>query len=316
MSGLMRWLDLLILLMAVSGVMLYLYARSSRRATLAARLAAEINRSGRQGDDAGRRLSGARNWRGGLVRLLKRTGGAIPLFSAAQRTEISQQLVAAGYRSPQALLIIAGLSLISGIGLVAAAVLFGWPYLQDEMPFKIGSVLVALYLGTLLPRLVLDRLVVRRQRAIERSLPDALDLLVICTNAGLALNAALQRVSDEMEMVAPDLCDELRLTSSELQISSDVAEALERLVERTRLPAMRSLVSTLIQSRQYGTAITQALRVLARSERTARMMRLEEAAAKLSVKIVVPLILFILPTVLIVAGGPAIISLMDFFGSQ
>lgn len=310
------WLDLLILVLILAGVGLYLYARSSRRAVLAARLKTEVQRKGRQNVDANRNWLSERNWRGALAQLLRRIGGAIPLFSAAQRIEVAQKLVAAGFRSPQALLNMAALSLFSAVAMLVLTVWFGWPYLGDKLAYKLVAVLMALYVGTLLPRLVLDRLVARRQRAIERSLPDALDLLVICTNSGLGLNSALHRVAEELELVAPELSDELSLTSSELQLSADVPTVLEGLAERTRLPAMRSLVGTLVQSRQYGTAITQALRVLARTERTARMMRLEEAAAKLSVKITMPMMLFILPTVLIVAAGPAILSLMDVFSGQ
>lgn len=311
-----RWLDVLALLMALTGVFLYLYARSSRRALLVSRLNAELQRQGRQNTRNSRSWLAQRDWRSAIVHALRRLGSAVPLFSAAQRTEIGQKLTAAGYRSTHALLIVAALSLLCGLALVALVVLFAWPHFDNQPLIRLAGVLVALYMGALLPRLVLDRMVVRRQRAIARSLPDALDMLVICTNAGLALNGALQRVSEELEAVAPELSDELRLTSSQLQISADTARVLEGLAERTQLPAMRSLVSTLVQSRQYGTAITQALRVLARSERTARMMRLEEAAAKLSVKITLPMILFILPTVLIVAAGPAVLGLMEFFQNQ
>ena len=173
-----------------------------------------------------------------------------------------------------------------------------------------------MYIGLLLPRIILDKLVKRRQQAIERSLPDALDLLVICTNAGLGLNSALQRVAEELNGVAPELADELRLTSTELQLSNDTSAVLERMGERIQLASINSLVSTLIQARQYGTAITQALRILAKSERTARLMRLEEAAAKLAVKITLPMMLFILPTVLIVGAGPAVLNLMEFFRAQ
>jgi len=316
MGGYLNWLDAVIFLMVVAGVGLYFYARGSRRAVLVDRLNTEDQSTGRQNVDSTRGWMAQRNLRGGVVQLLRRLGSAIPLFSATQRTEVGQKLVAAGFRSPQALLIMAGASLLSALAALVAVVLFGWPRLDNELTYKLGAALLALYVCSLLPRLVLDRFVVRRQRAIERSLPDALDLLVICSNAGLGLNSAIQRVSEELEQVAPALSDELRLTSSELQLSADASTVLEGLAERTRLPAMRSLVSTLVQSRQYGTAITQALRVLARTERTARMMRLEEAAAKLSVKITMPMMLFILPTVLIVAAGPAILSLMDLFGSK
>lgn len=316
MEGLTRWLDVMIFAVALAGAFLYLYARSSRRAMHSERLRMEIQRKGRQDAQQDRNWLVERNWRGALIHLLRRLGSAIPLFSAAQRTEVGQKLVAAGFRSPQALLVVAALSLLSGLACVALVVLFGWPHFGEQLALKLGAVLMALYVGMLVPRLVLDRMVVHRQREIERSLPDALDMLVICTNAGLALNSAIKRVADELETVAPALSDEFQLTSSELQISADTAGVLEGLAERTQLPAMRSLVSTLVQSRQYGTAITHALRVLARTERTARMMRLEEAAAKLAVKITLPMMLFILPTVLIVAAGPAVLGLMDFFAGQ
>jgi len=308
-------LDIVIVFLVLAGVGLYLYARGSRRAMLTAKLKNEVQRTGRQDAPENGKWLKDRQWRGGLARILRRVGAAVPLYSSAQRTEVAQKLVAAGFRNPQSLMVVAALSLLSAIALVTLTVSFGWPHMADKLAYKMVSALIALYVGTLVPRLILDRLVVRRQKAIARSLPDALDLLVICTNSGLGLNSAIQRVAEELVHVAPELADELSLTSSELQLSSDVPAVLEGLAERTRLPAMRSLVGTLVQSRQYGTAITQALRVLARTERTARMMRLEEAAAKLSVKITMPMMLFILPTVLIVAAGPAILGLLEVFSS-
>ncbi|PWC17692.1 type II secretion system F family protein [Brenneria corticis] len=311
----MDLLHLIYLLCAVSGVSLYLYARIGRRARLGERLRAEVLRKRNQQQDP------ARPWRRyalpqRLVRLLQHIGRFAPLFSAAQRTEIAQKLVSAGFRSSQALIVVAALSLLSMISLSALVAIFVWPYLEGNRLYGMGLCLLALYLGTLFPRLLLDRLVARRQRAIQQSLPDALDLLVICTNAGLGLNSAVQRVAEEIEAVCPALADELRLTSGELQISNDSETVLKRLAQRTGLDSVSTLVNTLLQSRQYGTAITQALRILARSERTARMMRLEESAAKLAVKITLPMMLFILPTVLIVAAGPAVLGLMSFFASQ
>lgn len=313
MTGLL--FDVLVLIIALAGVFLYLYARSSRKALLAEALRSEIQRQGRQGERSRRRLSSG-NLRESVIEITRRLGGALPLFSQAQRLEISQKLVMAGWRSPQAQLTVAALAALTAGAMIAATIMLLWPHLDDKLSFKLGSCLLAVYLGLLLPRIVLDRLVARRQRAIERSLPDALDLLVICTNAGLGLNAALQRVAEELAMVAPELADELRLTSQEMQVSSDTVTVLERMADRIKIEPVDSLVSTLIQSRQYGTAITQALRVLARSERTARLMRLEEQAAKLAVKITIPMMIFILPTVLIVGAGPAVLSLMDFFGGQ
>ncbi len=307
--------DVLVLIIALAGVFLYLYARASNRARLVEALKTEIKREGRQGERSRRRLS-VRNLRQSTIELMRRIGAALPLFSQAQRLEIGRKLIMAGWRSPQALLTVAALAGLTAAVMVTVTILFIWPLLQDNLGLKLGACLLAVYLGLLLPRIVLDRLVLRRQRAIERSLPDALDLLVICTNAGLGLNSALHRVAEELAMVAPEIADELRLTSHELQVSSDTVTVLERLADRVKLESVDSLVSTLVQSRQYGTAITQALRVLARSERTARLMRLEEQAAKLAVKITIPMMIFILPTVLIVGAGPAVLSLMDFFSGQ
>lgn len=313
-SGLWLLFDLLILVIALGGVGLYLYARASKRAVLAARLRNELKRRGRQDEkkDTGR----AQTMGGAAIQLLHSMGGIAPLFSQAQRLEVGQKLVMAGWRSPQALLVMAGLCGLTGTLLVGLTVTLIWPILDERTLYRVGSGFFAFYVGMLLPRMVLDRIVAHRHKAIERSLPDALDLLVICTNAGLALNAALQRVAEEMASVAPALAEELQLTSSEMQLSSDPSVALERFAERTQLASVRSLVSTLIQSRQYGTAITQALRVLARTERNARLMRLEEAAAKLAVKITMPMMFFILPTVLIVAAGPAVLNMIEFFSNQ
>ncbi|MEE3651087.1 MULTISPECIES: type II secretion system F family protein [unclassified Brenneria] len=307
--------NLIYLLCAVAGVALYLYARIGRRARLAERLRAEVLRKRNQ------QQGPVQSWRyhalpQRMMRMLQHIGRFAPLFSAAQRTEIAGKLVSAGFRGPQALIVVAALSLLSMLSLAALVAIFVWPYLEGNRLYGMALGLMALYLGTLFPRLLLDRLVARRQRLIQQSLPDALDLLVICTNAGLGLNSAIQRVAEEIEIVCPALADELRLTSGEMQLSSDTETVLKRLAARTGLDSINSLVNTLLQSRQYGTAITQALRILARSERTARMMRLEEAAAKLAVKITLPMMLFILPTVLIVAAGPSVLGLMAFFAEQ
>ncbi|RLM22680.1 hypothetical protein BIY29_11865 [Brenneria alni] len=311
----MDLLNLIYLLCALTGAILYLYARIGRRARLAERLRSEVLRKrNQQQGQALSRQSHTLPQR--IIRVLQRIGRYAPLFSAAQRTEIAERLLSAGFRNPQALIVMAGLSLLSMISLTVLVVIFVWPYLEGNRIYGLALCLLAIYLGTLFPRLMLDRLVARRQRKIQQSLPDALDLLVICTNAGLGLNSAIQRVAEEIEIVCPALADELRLTSGELQISNDTETVLKRLAQRTGLDSISTLVNTLLQSRQYGTAITQALRILARSERTARIMRLEEAAAKLAVKITLPMMLFIMPTVLIVAAGPAVLGLMIFFASQ
>ncbi|MFE8115289.1 type II secretion system F family protein [Brenneria goodwinii] len=308
-------LHLISLLFAALGVGLYLYARTSRRARLTERMHSEVIRKSTQQSaltQAGQRQRLAQR----LMSALNSIGRSVPLFNAAQRTEIAGKLVSAGFRNPQALMVMIALALLSIALLLTLVAVFVWPLLEGQRIYGVLLCLAAVYLGLLLPRVLLDRMVVRRQRMIQQGLPDALDLLVICTNAGLGLNSAIHRVAVEIEIVCPALADELRLTSGELQISSDIETVLKRLAQRTGLESIHTLVNTLLQSRQYGTAITQALRILARSERTARMMRLEESAAKLAVKITLPMMLFILPTVLIVAAGPAVLGLITFFGQQ
>lgn len=305
------WLDVLIAVALVVGVGLYLYARASQRALIYARVNAEVNRSNAM-EQPKARLTVTHTSLG----VLQQLGQLLPLLSAAQRAEASLKLVRAGLRSKTAIFVLAGFTSLTCLLFVSVIWAFGRPLLmaQSSLLFWL-CLLLGCYLGLLLPRLVLDRLAARRQEAIRLALPDALDLLVICTNAGLGLNAAIERVAYELAYVAPALSDELSLTATELRLSSDTESVLNRLAARVGVESMRSLVTTFLQARQYGTPITQALRVLARSERTARMMRLEEQAARLSVKMTLPMLLFILPTVLIIGAGPALINLGEFFST-
>lgn len=305
-----QWLNLLGMILGVSGALLYLYARSNQRALMVARLHAEVERKGSLPANSVRKSQVQGGWRGRVTAMLYHVGSTVPIFSPAQQKEVHQKLVRSGIRNVKAPLIVSASAILCGCGLAAAATLFAWPYLEHQpMVLKPVVSIMALYLGTLLPRLVLDRIAASRRTAIQDSLPDALDLLVICTNAGLSMGMALQRVASEMSDTAPELSDELTLTASEMQVSGDVAQVLENLADRTDLPAIRSMVSTLTNALQFGTSVAQALRVLAKSERTARMMRLEEQAAKLAVKITFPMMVFILPTIMIIAVGPAVLNL-------
>jgi tight adherence protein C len=305
-----QWLNLVGMILGVAGALLYLYARSNQRAMLAARLQAEIARKESLPGSSARKLQVPRGWRGRVTAMLYHVGSAVPIFSPKQQKEVHLKLVRSGIRNVKAPLIVSASAILCGGGLAIAATLFVWPYMENQ-PTVLKPVvsIMALYFGTLLPRLVLDRIATSRRTAIQDSLPDALDLLVICTNAGLSMGMALQRVASEMSDTAPELSDELTLTASEMQVSGDVAQVLQNLADRTDLSAIRSMVSTLINAMQFGTSVSQALRVLAKSERTARMMRLEEQAAKLAVKITFPMMVFILPTIMIIAVGPAVLNL-------
>ncbi len=163
-------------------------------------------------------------------------------------------------------------------------------------------------LGFFIPRFFLKRMIKDRQQRIRIALPDALDLTVICVEAGLALDQALMRVGVDLHHAHPDLSDEFHLVNLEMRAGKPRAEALRNLVDRTGVDDIRSLVGTLIQTDRFGTSVAQALRVHSDSLRTARRQRAEEQAAKTTIKMVPPLVIFILVPFLFVTVGPALIQ--------
>ena len=169
-------------------------------------------------------------------------------------------------------------------------------------------------LGFFLPRFILKRMIRDRQRRIRIGLPDALDLTVICVEAGLALDQALTRVGQDLHHAHPDLSDEFHLVNLEMRAGKPRAEALRNLVDRTGVDDIRSLVGTLIQTDRFGTSVAQALRVHSDSLRTERRQRAEEQAAKTTIKMVPPLVIFVLPSIIFVTIGPAIIELFRQLG--
>jgi tight adherence protein C len=169
-------------------------------------------------------------------------------------------------------------------------------------------------LGFFLPRFILKRMIRDRQQRIRIGLPDALDLTVICVEAGLALDQALMRVGQDLHHAHPDLSDEFHLVNLEMRAGKPRAEALRNLVERTGVDDIRSLVGTLIQTDRFGTSVAQALRVHSDSLRTERRQRAEEQAAKTTIKMVPPLVVFVLPSIMFVTIGPAVIDLIRQLG--
>ena len=163
------------------------------------------------------------------------------------------------------------------------------------------------------PDLWLKNKVDKRSKAVQKGLPDALDLLVICAEAGLTVDAAFSRVSKELGKAYPELGDEFGLTAIELGFLNERRQAFEHLAKRVDLEAVRGVVTTMIQTEKYGTPLASALRVLSAEFRNERMMRAEEKAARLPAIMTVPLILFILPTLFIVILGPAACSISDSF---
>jgi tight adherence protein C len=227
--------------------------------------------------------------------------------------KVARQLAQAGWRSRDALVIYlfakAGLTIMLGLGAVVALYVLKLVEVPEMQRLAVcaGAALV----GSMAPEWVVGRRTRSRQAAIRRALPDALDLLVICAEAGLSLDAAFERVSREMGESCPELAAEVGLTAVELGFLPDRAKALHGLVDRVPLPGVRALMTTLAQTERYGTPLAQSMRVLAAEMRNERMMRAEEKAARLPAVLTLPLMLFIMPPLFIVLVGPAVLSVVD-----
>jgi tight adherence protein C len=202
------------------------------------------------------------------------------------------------------------LPVVLGIGAILAVYVFD--AFPDWGAFKrYGLVAGTLVLSYKSPDLWLSNKVKKRSDAVRKGLPDALDLLVICAEAGLTVDAAFNRVAKELGKAYPELGDEFGLTAIELGFLAERRQAFENLASRVDLEAIRGVVTTMIQTEKYGTPLASALRVLSAEFRNERMMRAEEKAARLPAIMTVPLILFILPTLFIVILGPAACSISD-----
>jgi tight adherence protein C len=212
-------------------------------------------------------------------------------------------LIQAGYRDPQHVSIFFGTRVLFAlIGLVAVVAFTGF----DSLLLLVGIPA----LGFFIPRFFLKRMMRQRQMRIRLGLPDALDLTVICVEAGLALDQALMRVGEDLRYAHPELSAEFHLFNLETRAGKPRVEALRNLAARTGVDDVRALVGTLVQTDRFGTSVAQALRVHSDSLRTERRQRAEEQAAKTTVKMIIPLVLFVLPSLIFVTVGPAIIQLM------
>jgi tight adherence protein C len=227
-----------------------------------------------------------------------------------------QKLAQAGIRSKDwAIAVIFGrLVLPIIIGGAAALFVYGLNFFPEWGEFKkFGAFAGALLLSYKAPDLYVNNLVTKRSAAIRKGVPDALDLLVICAEAGLTVDAAFARVARELGQAYPELGEEFQLTSIELGFLNERRMAFENLAERVKLDALKGVVTTMIQTEKYGTPLASALRVLSAEFRHERMMRAEEKAARLPAIMTVPLILFILPTLFVVILGPAACSISQAF---
>jgi len=256
---------------------------------------------------AARPLNATPKYNRAVVQSLKRLGNALPR-SASELGKLQSRLVAAGFRSHEAVAVFFGIRI--GVAILAFLA-FSTPILMRP---NLLAALGACALGYLLPAMILGRLAKKRQHRIRLSLADALDLLVVCVEAGLGLDQAILRVGEELAFAHPDLSDELRLVNLELRAGKGRGEALKNLGDRTGVDDIISLVAMLVQTDKFGTSVAQSLRVHSDTLRTKRRQRAEEAAAKTGVKMVFPLVFCIFPAIWVVTIGPAAIKFVTILG--
>lgn len=249
-------------------------------------------------------LRGAGTSIGSMVKQFERV---VPK-SQAEASVAQQRLIRAGYRKDSSLSFFYGTKL--AVPLVLCILVF-FSGIGSGNP--IFMYIAAAGLGYLIPDFWLGRKIKARQSAVRLGLPDVLDMLVICVEAGLGLDQATARAAQELAAAHPALCDEMNIVVLEQSAGRARSDAWKHLAERTDVPSVRSLVSTLIQAEQYGTSVAKTLRTHSETLRTQRIQQVEELAAKTTIKLIFPLVLFIFPCLFLVTLGPAAIVMADAF---
>lgn len=290
-----------IFLLVMSAGLLVFY-----RETITARITAAINPTVKQQKTLKTTILDTRDVLEGVVERFEKV---IPK-SAEEVSVIQQRLIRAGFREDSALKVFYGAKVITPLFLCLIALVTGF---AKQNPFFIY--IACLGFGFLAPDFWLGRQISNRQTKIRRGLPDVLDMLVICVEAGLSLDQATARTAQELHFAQPVMSDELGVVALEQRAGSGRSEAWKHLADRTGLDVIRNLVSMLVQSEQFGTSVAKTLRVHSDTLRTKRVQEIEEKAAKLSVKLLFPLVLFIFPSLFVVVLGPAVILMADSFKS-
>ncbi len=247
---------------------------------------------------------------------MKDTLSALKVLQQSQLEVIQQKLAQAGIRKKELgiVVIFARMVLPIVLGGIVGFVVYGINFFPEWGGMKrLMAFAAAVGLGYKGPEIYLANLISKRTDAIRKGLPDALDLLVICAEAGLTVDASFNRVARELGRAYPELGDEFALTAIELSFLSERRQAFENLAWRVNLEAVKGVTTTMVQTERYGTPLASALRVLSAEFRNERMMRAEEKAARLPAIMTVPLILFILPVLFVVILGPAACSIADAF---
>lgn len=246
-----------------------------------------------------------------FVKSVESAAGYLLPKNSSERETTQRRLIYAGFRKQNALVVFYGIKASLALGLVFTTLLVTRWIPQISSGQITFFLMFAAGIGVFVPNLVLGHLVDRRQRDLRNAFPDALDLLVVCVEAGLGLTAAIQRVADELRFSHPELATELALVNAETRAGIERETALRNLTERTGLDDVRGLVSLLIQTLRFGTSIADTLRVYSEEFRDRRMQKAEELAAKVGTKLIFPLVLCLFPSFFVVAIGPAVLRIVD-----
>lgn len=236
------------------------------------------------------------------------------VFSGGEKQEqLREKMMCAGLRSQAALSVFLGVKAAIGAALPITVLLY---LMTQDMPLgkRIMITGVVAIIGLRLPNMWLGSRTKKRQMGIRAALPDSLDLMVVCVESGLGLDATMNRISDELEDVYPDMSEELQLVNLEMRAGTSRSDALRHLGTRTGVDDVKALASRLVQSDRFGTSIAKSLRTHAETLRGRRKQRAEEAAAKTTIKLLFPLVFFIFPALFVVLLGPAALNVMEVLG--
>ncbi len=270
----------------------------------------QLLKTGRNENIGDKEKSQVSPWLGRIIELTKPVAQLAVPKEGWESSQLRIRFMNAGYRNETAPTIFFMAKTVLTFALPIIFILYITLGAADfEADILMLCIIVSAALGYFLPNVFLERRIAYRKREIFESFPDAMDLIIVCVESGLGLDAALARVSEEVHMISPVLSEELHLINLELRAGSSRERALRNLALRTGVEDIDTLVAMLVQSDRVGTSIAQALRVHAENLRTKRRLRAEEAAAKIALKLLFPLIFFIFPSMLLVLLGPAIISI-------
>jgi tight adherence protein C len=292
------------LLVAVIGVLVFIalfsiaYAMFGRSRTLEERVR-------QSGDEKSGPRFDLRNILRTSEHIFRPLGEIVPR-SPDEMSRQERRLVQAGFRRKDAAVLLYGVKVALALLLLLLFTAFGYP---TQSVFL--HIVLAILFGAMLPDIWLRRRISNRKMNIQLAIPDALDLTVVCVEAGVGLDQSLMRIGQEIRPIHRDLSDELRLLNLEVNAGKSRAQSLRNLADRTEVDDLKALVAVLIQTDRFGTSVTQSLRVFSDSLRVKRRQRAEERAAKTTIKMIPPLVFFILPAIFVVVLGPAIITLVQ-----